>query len=145
MWAFNLQLCSHPPYISLIYTRISQDCQRLCCHVFWFHCNCKVTVTMTLFSEPTPTYRIIEAKQSWRLIWSRLRNRQNNASLIMSSTTAYFHTSDFLDINMETAIMKHTASNLAPSDFLVLELFGKWILYFIFFCSNAFLFFWNVR
>lgn len=53
----------------------------------------------------------------------KTHEQADNTSHIVSSTIAYFHISIFPDINMETAIMKHMASNLSPTDFLALEQF----------------------
>ena len=54
-------------------------------------------------------------------------------------------TSIFPDTATETAIVKHMASNLPPSDFLPLEQFVVWTLYFVSLCCPACPFHWNAR
>lgn len=92
----------------------------------------------------TPTYSVIEAKQSQRWTWSRLEPT-DRAGQMRPGPVAHFHAPIFPDTTTETATMKHVASNLGPSDSLSLEQFVMGISYFISLCYHTFLFAWNAR
>lgn len=145
MWAFNLQLCSHSTCLSWIYTKISQDFVKYFAEIY-FDSIVIVKLLLLWYQFIVDTYlQHNKGKTIMKIDVVKTHEQTDNTSHIVSSTIAYFHISIFPDINMETAIMKHMASNLSPSDFLALEQFVMWILYFTFLCCNAFLFHWNVR
>lgn len=145
MWAFNLQLCSHLTYLSWIYTKMSQDFVKYFAEVY-FDSIVIVKLLLLWYQFLVDTYlQHNKDKTIVKIDVVRTHEQTDNTSHIVSSTIAYFHISIFPDINMKTAIKKHMASNLSTSDFLALEQFVMWILYFTFLYCNAFLFHWTVR